>query len=263
MLLSYASSIYLLYDMQPFKILIAQKKTLGLANTYAKIAETYGATIDFRAFTEPEVISLPTFRIHKPKIVKHTAFLFTNRITINSFFSLAKACSITFPTTTKYFLATEQLQKYLKEYIEIKKRKIFCGKKKIEDLFPILPRHKEEKFFFPCSQEGRKTVNDFFKKKGYKYTKAAIYANKPCDLSDLKINDYDLVVFFSPFAIQAFAETFPDHQWERAKIAVFSTKAQKVAKKMKWPIAFTIPTPESPTMLKGITAYLEKQRSLQ
>ena len=239
------------------KVLITQAHNINLSATYSKLKEYFNATVDFRSFTEVKFIAPAQFRIHKPMVIEQTAFLITGRAILNGFFNFVKECSIFLPKETKYFLATEELKSYLCKYVELRKRKVFCGSKQLEDLLPIMHKHKNEKFLFPCSNLGRKSISDFFKKKKYQYTELPIYENGYADLSDLNPEQYDVIAFFSPLAVKAFAKNFPNYAFEKTAIAALGEKTIKAAKEAGWTVMITAPTKETPSMISGLIDYFD------
>ena len=239
------------------KILITQHPSLALQTAYASLIKDYDAQVDFQRFSEPVPISLPLFRTHKALISNRSAFLFTNQTAINSFFDLAKTCSILLPDTTKYFLAREGLQKHLRKHVEIKKRKLFCGTQGLEDLFPIMPRYKKDRFLFPSSETGKNSVSEFFTQGGYDYTELAIYKNAVPNLDHIKVEDYGIIVFFSPVTVRFFHQRFPAHDFGNTKVAVFGEKVVEEAKKLGWPLDIVAPVPGINSMLAGLQYYFE------
>ena len=238
-------------------ILLTQQHTPSLENTYAPLKEYFGAQIDFRTFTESKFLSLPQFRIHKPTILAHTTFLFTSRVVIDGFFKLAKACSIFLPKTTKYFLAREALQNHLGKYVELYKRKIFWGDCQLEDLFTILHKHKKEKFLFPCSNKGRKNIRAVFKKKQYHYTELPFYHKVHGDLTGVVPSKYDVIVFFSPTAVEAFSKHFPNYPLVHTKIAAFGSKTIQAVEQAGWSVTIAAPTLQTTSMVAGLIDYFD------
>ncbi len=239
-------------------VLVTQSYTPSLDATYNQLREYFGAKITFQALTGVSFLSLPQFRLHKALICEHTAFLFTNRVVLDGFFKLAKECSIFFPKTTKYFLATEGLQNHLGKHIELRKRKIFFGQKEIEDLLSIMHKYKKEKFLLPCSDLGRPVVSDFFAKKKYHYTELPIYHTVYHELQGLQPEDYDVVVFYSPFSVEAFAQNFPNYNFATTKIAAFSSATIQAVQEKGWKIAIEAPREQTPSMVQGLINFFDK-----
>ncbi|MEM9569461.1 MAG: uroporphyrinogen-III synthase [Bacteroidota bacterium] len=221
--------------LKGFKILIAQPETLGLRTTYHKLTEHYGVQVDFRMFTKVAFITATEFRhkleklnnVNKKRKYDYTAIIFRNQTAIDCFFSLGKEANISFPPMIKYFFFTEALKSYIKKYIRVEKQKLLYSPKKTEELSKILKRHKKERFLIPCSDIGKKKTQEFFKKEMgtfCEYKTLIIYANEPCALQTLVPSSYNIIVFFSPFAVKAFVTNFPKQKFTNTKIASFGQK---------------------------------------
>ncbi|MGB0356803.1 MAG: uroporphyrinogen-III synthase [Cytophagales bacterium] len=240
------------------KVLITQHASLSLKAAYASLGENYGVQVDFQGFSEPKFISLPEFRTNKDLILTRSAFLFSNSTAINAFLKMCNRCSIFLhPDKIKYFLAREGLQKHLQKYVELKKRKLFCGQRGLEDLFPIMPKHKNNRFLFASSDVGNSVVRDFFKKEGYDYAELVLYRNEVPDLSHLHLEGYDVIVFFSPVTIRSFHQCFPTYDFSQTKVAVLGEKAVEEANKLGWPLHIVVPALGVNSMLDGLENYFE------
>ena len=59
---------------------------------------------------------------------------------------------VAIPETMKYFCKSEIIALYLQKYIQYRKRKVFFPMSgKMDDLIPIMVKHKVEKYFVPQS----------------------------------------------------------------------------------------------------------------
>lgn len=221
--------------LRGFKILIAQPETPSLRATYRKLTEAYGIQVDFRMFTKVAFITAAEFRhkldklnsVNKKRKYDYTAVIFRNSTAVDCFFTLGKAANIIFSPMVKFFFLTEALKSYVKRHIRVEKQKLLYAPKKAEDFSKILKRHRKERFLIPCSDIGKKKTRDFFKEEMYpssQYKTLTIYSNEPCDLHSLDPNSYNIIVFFSPFAVRAFAKNFPKQKFENTKIAAFGQK---------------------------------------
>ncbi len=253
----------MLFESNTTKILITQPHTPSLKASYQKIEENYGADIQFQSFIENEPIPIPLFRRHKYDILNYTAVLFTNKTAIDSFFQLSKACSIKVPTTKKYFCLTASLQSYLRKYIEIKKRKVFHGNRKIEDLFPLISKHKKESFLIPCSGSKQEVVKSFLKKEACTFKEIIIYKTRTSKLEKLDVSQYDIIVFFSPLTVEAFATNFPNYQQGNTKIATFNDVTAKMVNKFGWENNIHAPTSSAPSIADALNNYLKQSTNIE
>ena len=77
---------------------------------------------------------------------------------------MCDATRITVSEEMKYFCVSEAIAYYLQKYITYRKRKVFIGRQKIEDLHPVLKKNKESKFLLPCSDILKDSIPAFGKK---------------------------------------------------------------------------------------------------
>ena len=77
--------------------------------------------------------------------------IFTSKTGIDHFFRICNDLRITVPDTMKYFCITDAAF-YLQKYIIYRKRKIFHGKAKFQDLIDIIIKHKDDHYFVPLSE---------------------------------------------------------------------------------------------------------------
>lgn len=252
--------------LKNFKILIAQPETPSLRATYDKLAEDYGIQVDFRMFTKVVYITATEFRhkldklnnnVNKKRQYEYTAVIFRNPTAIDCFFSLGKAANIMFSPMIKYFFFTESLKSYVKKHIKVEKKKFLYAPKKAEDFSKVLKRHKKELFLIPCSDVGKKKTRDFFKKEmdtGYQFKTMAIYSNEACDLQNLNPNDYNIIVFFSPLAVRAFAKNFPKKKFVNTKIAAFGQNTLNALRRIGLKAEIVAPS----SMLDDLDKYIAK-----
>ena len=133
------------------KILVSQPQPTTEKSPYTELAEKYGLKLEFRPFIKVEGVTGKEFRQERINILDHTAVIFTSRTAIDHFFRICQELRITVPDTMKYFCISEATAFYLQKYIIYRKRKIFYGDKKVDDMTKILLKHKSENFLVPLS----------------------------------------------------------------------------------------------------------------
>lgn len=166
-------------------ILVSQPKPQTEKSPYFDLAEKYNLKIDFRPFIQVEGVSTKEFRQERINILDHTAVIFTSRTAIDHFFRVCEELRITVPDDMKYFCISESTAFYLQKYIVYRKRKIFFGEKRFEELMDIIVKHKSEKFLIPLSDIHKQSIPALLDKNKIKYTKAILYRTVSSDLSDL------------------------------------------------------------------------------
>lgn len=245
---------------RPIKtILISQPKPERSA--YFDLAKKWGLRIDWRPFIHVEPVSEREFRKNRIRPDEFPAIIFTSKNAVDHFFRMCEAMRCDMSQSTKYFCLTKAIADYLQKFIVYRKRKVFVGVRKIEDLESSFMKHKDEKFLLPCSNLGAKEVVAFLEKHNLDYTDAMMYQTVSSDLSDLREVTYDVLVFFSPLGITSLYENFPDFSQKETRMAVFgkSTRSAVVERGLK--INIEAPLPEAPSMTMALENYLKKSNN--
>ena len=237
-------------------ILISQPKPER--SPYYKLEEKYGIQIDWRPFIHVEGVTEKEFRKNRLRPDEFSAVILTSKNSIEHFFRICEEMRVKISAQTKYFCMTEAIANYLQKFIVYRKRKVFVGRRNIEDLAPSILKHKEkEKFLLPCSNLGAKDVVQFLDENEVNYQEAMMYRTVASDLSDLADITYDVLVFFSPLGIHSLFENFPDFKQNETRIAVFgSSTTQAVVDKDLVP-NIQAPTKDSPSMTMALENYLK------
>ena len=134
------------------KILITQPNPDTAKSPYFDLAEKNNVQVDFRPFIQVEGVTAKEFRQTRIQILDHTGVIFTSRSAIDHFFRMSSEMRVTIPDSMKYFCVSEATAFYLQKYIVYRKRKIFYGAGKFQDLIEVMKKHKDEKFLLPVSQ---------------------------------------------------------------------------------------------------------------
>lgn len=144
------------------KILVSQPQPTTEKSPYSELAEKYGLKLEFRPFIKVEGVTAKEFRQERINILDHTAIIFTSRTAIDHFFRICGELRITVPDTMKYFCISEATAFYLQKYIVYRKRKIFYGDKKVDDMTKILLKHKTEIFLYLFPISTKKIFPDYW-----------------------------------------------------------------------------------------------------
>ena len=146
---------------------------------------------------------------------------------------------------------------YLQKYIVYRKRKIFYGNGKINDLLEVMNKHRDEKFLLPLSAAHKEEIPILLKESNFDYSKAILYRTECSDLSDLADVNYDILVFYSPWGIKSLFQNFPDFKQNDTKIASFGTKTAKAAAEAGLRLDITAPQPKAPSMTMAIENFIK------
>ena len=239
-------------------ILVSQPKPESDKSPYYDLSNSCKVKIDFRQFIHVEGVDSKEFRQQRVNIREFGAVIFTSRNAVDHFFRMAEEMRYTVPHTLKYFCISESTAYYLQKYVIYRKRKIFHGRQTIEDLIPLIKKHKNEKYFLPCSDILKQEIPLSLEKHGIEFEKGMLYRTVCSDLSDLKDVNYDVLVFFSPAGIASLYENFPDFKQNDTRIAVFGATTAKAAEKAGLKIDIAAPKPEAPSMTMALEQYIKK-----
>lgn len=236
-------------------ILVSQPKPER--SPYYELEEKYGLQIDWRPFIQVEPVSAKEFRKQKIKPDEYPAVILTSKNSVDHLFRICDELRVTMPQDTKYFCLTEAIALYLQKFIVYRKRKVFIGKRRIEDLETALKKHKKERFLLPCSNLGAKAVCHYLDAQGYDWQDAMMYRTVSSDLSDLSDVKYDILVFFSPLGITSLYDNFPDFTQDETRIAVFGNSTTKAVEDRGLTANIKAPTKEAPSMTMALEQYLQ------
>jgi uroporphyrinogen-III synthase len=238
-------------------ILVSQPKPER--SPYYELEKKYNLQIDWRPFIHVEGVSGKDFRKQRIKPDEYSAIILTSKNAVDHFFRICEEMRIRMSQDTKYFCLTEAVANYLQKFIVYRKRKVFFGKRTVQDLAPALKKHKaNEKFLMPCSNLGSKAVSRFLDEGSFDWQDAMMYQTVSSDLSDLSDVTYDVLVFFSPLGIKSLYENFPDFKQNETRLAVFGNTTSKAVVDRGLTINIKAPAPEAPSMTMALENYLRK-----
>lgn len=239
-------------------ILVSQPEPSTEKSPYNRLQNKHKLTIDFRPFIHVEGANAKEVRQQKIDFKNYDNVILTSRNAVDHFFRLCKEMRYSVPNTTKYFCLSEAVAYYLQKYVVYRKRKIYVGKGKIEDLENVLNKFETETFLFPTSDTLKKDVPNFLDNIKLRWTRAILYRTVVSDLSDLRDVYYDILVFFSPSGIESLFKNFPDFKQNKTRISAYGNSTIKAAEDAGLTVQIKAPTPASPSMTMAIEQYVEK-----
>lgn len=241
------------------KILVSQPQPVTEKSPYSELAEKYNLKLEFRPFIKVEGVTAKEFRQTRINILDHTAIIFTSRTAIDHFFRICQELRVTVPDTMKYFCISEATAFYLQKYIIYRKRKIFYGDKKMDDMTKILLKHKAENFLVPLSDIHKENIPGLLDKLHLKYTKAILYKTVASDLSDIKdLKEYDIVAFYTPSGIKSLFQNFPGFVQDTTIIAAFGPATAAAVEEAGLRLDIKAPTPQCPSMTMAIEEFIRR-----
>jgi uroporphyrinogen-III synthase len=243
------------------KILVSQPKPTSERSPYFDIEKEYGVDLVFRPFFKVEGLSSREFRQQKVSILEHTAVVFTSRHAIDNYFKLAKEMRLTIPEDMKYFCPIETIALYIQKYVQYRKRKVFFGETgKIQDLVPLMAKHKTEKYLVPLSSVHNDDIKEMLDAKKINHTECVMYRTVSNDFTEEEkaAFDYDMLVFFSPTGVKALFQNFPDFKQGDIKIAAFGPATAKEVAAQGLRLDLEAPSQKFPSMTMALKDYLKK-----
>ena len=238
-------------------ILVSQPKPER--SPYYKLEQKYRIKIDWRPFIHVESVTEKEFRKNRIRPDEFSAVIFTSKNAIEHYFRICEDMRIKVDPNMKYFCLSETIANYLQKFIVYRKRKVFFGKRKIEDLATALEKHrKKENFLLPCSNLGARECVDYLQKNEFDFQEAMMYRTVSSDLSDLSDITYDVLVFFSPLGIKSLYDNFPDFKQNKTRLAVYGNSTCKAVIDKGLEINIKAPTPNVPSMTMALEKYLQE-----
>jgi uroporphyrinogen-III synthase len=166
------------------------------------------------------------------------------------------------PETLKYFCISESTAFYLQKYVQYRKRKIFYGNQSFGDLMEIIRKHKEEKFLLPCSDIHKESMIEMLEESKVDYSKAILYRTVAANLAKVKVDDYDMLVFFSPAGIRSLTKNFPKFKQGTKIFGAFGPSTAEAVKEAGFKLQINAPTKSAPSMTMAIEEYIDNQNKI-
>ncbi len=244
------------------KVLVSQPKPSDFEKSpYSDLVKKHDLEFDFHKFIQVEQVSAKEFRSTKIKILDYSAIILTSRKAADHFFGLCKKLRVEIPTSMKYFCTSESTAFYLQNYVQYRKRKIFYSNQNNALFLEQLKKNDDDKFLIPSSEGGKKTLEALLDKENINYQTAVMFRTTARDLSKLKIDDYQLIILFSPTGLDSLIQNFPDFKQGKTLIAAFGPATQKAVKAAKLRLDISVPTPKAPSMSMAIDQYLDNLKA--
>jgi uroporphyrinogen-III synthase len=241
------------------KILVSQPEPKNNSKSpYHELAKKYNLKIDFKPFIQVKGISAKDFRQQKINILDFSAVIFTSKTGIDHFFRICNELRITVPDTMKYFCITENVAFYLQKYIVYRKRKIFHGKARFQDLIDIIAKHRDDTYFVPLSSPHNAEIPEILDKNNINYSIGILYKTISRQITNLKDFDYDMIVFYSPSEIKSLKSNYPDFVQGDVKIAAFGATTACAAENEGLRLDINAPNPEAPSMTMALDNFLKE-----
>ena len=242
--------------MKIHSILVSQPEPLNENSPYKRLQNKYNLKIHFRPFIHIEGVSAKKVRRQKIDLNNFQNVVLTSRNAVDHYFRISDEMRFKVPSSTKYFCQSEAVAFYLQKYVVYRKRKIYVGKKSINDLNETFEKFKNETSLLPTSDKLTSNVPNFLNEMELNWKRIQLYKTVVSDLSDLRDVYYDILVFFSPSGIDSLMKNFPDFVQNKTLIAAYGKSTIEAVKKANLKVNIQAPTKETPSMTMAIEKYI-------
>ena len=146
--------------------------------------------------------------------------------------------------------------------MQYRKRKVFFGSTgKIDDLLPLMIKHKQEKYLVPMSDVHNDSVKLMMDAKKLQHQECVMYRTVSNDFTEEEIKnfDYDMLIFFSPSGIESLLKNFPDFKQDNIAIATFGPATAKAVTDAGLRLDLEAPSEKYPSMTGALQHFLLEQ----
>ena len=238
------------------KSILVSQPAPNESSPYLEIARKEKIRIDFKPFIHVEGVDAKDLRTQKIDLSQYTGIIFTSKNAIDHYFRLAEEMRFAVPDSMRYICQSEAIANYLQKHIVYRKRKISFGEHTFADLLPLFKKFPSEKYLLPASDILSPDIQTVLETSGIEWTKASMYKTVSSDLSEINIDEYDMLVFFSRQGIKSLHENFKNFNQDKVKVAVFGATTEQAAKDAGLRIDVMAPSKESPSMTMAIEKYI-------
>ena len=243
-------------------ILITQPHPETDKSPYFDLAKKFDLQLEFHPFILVKGVEGKEFRKQRIDIMEHTAIIFNSRNAVDHFFRICEELKVKVSQDMKYFCITEAVALYLQKFILYRKRKVFFSADGSTDgLLEVIAKHKHnENFILPVSDNGKNDISQFLAANNIKFAEATLYRTVSNDIEPVMKNNFDMIVFFSPFSVQTLFDHNPAYKQNGTLIGAFGPTTSKAIEESGLRLDIKAPAPNMPSMVSALEQYLETKR---
>lgn len=241
------------------KILIAQPAPAAGYSPFQHLQEDLGVELTFRPFIKVEGVSGFEFRKQRVDISRFGGVVFVSKKAIDHFFRICNETRFQVPDDMRYYCIKDGLGLYLQKYIVYRKRKVTeLPSGNLDELVEQLKKYPDDRYLLPLSNVHKNDIVKTVRAAGLRITKTVMFNTVSADLKDLTPSSFDMLVFYTPLDVSAFAENFPDTPQGNLRIAAFGKATQRAVKRLGYQMELQVPTPQYKSMTEALEAYVTK-----
>lgn len=241
------------------KVLISQPKPTSDKSPYYDLAKKYNLELNFHQFIKVEGVSVKEFRKNGIDLAQYMGVIMLSRNSVDHFFRICEELKFKVSPDMRYFCTTEAVALYLQKFIQYRKRKVFFSADGTpEGLIDVLAKFKDkEQFIMPVSEFTKNEITPLLKSHDVKFIESVMYRTVSNDLNNYNPNDYDLIIMFSPFGVEAVMNDWPEVKKKKIRVATFGATTTEAAKVAGMNVVIEAPTPQAPSMVTALDLYIK------
>jgi uroporphyrinogen-III synthase len=249
-------------EQQMVKVLISQPAPkFGERTPYSELETKYNAAITYRKLIKSESVSTKEYCASKIEISDFTGIIITSRHVADFLFHIIEQLRLELADGTKFLCTSEAIALYMQKFMRFRKRKILFPDLITNDEFvKLLFKHKTEKFLFPTAVGSAPDLLRCIDQDKIDITCVDIYRTIPDDVKDVNINDFQMIVLFSPIGVSSIQRNFPNFKQENRVIATFGNSTVEAVKNGGFRPDIVVPTPTYPSMAAALKAFFESKK---
>ena len=244
--------------MKVKNILVSQTKPTVPHSPFFELEKSRKIKIDFEPFIHVMPVTVKEVRLQKIDLTTFTAIILTSRYAVDHYFRVCDKMRYKVPDSMKYFCQSEVVALYLQNHVVYRKRKIYVGLRKFEDLCALIKKHDTERFLLPTTDKLKAEVPKLLNELNINWRQSVFYRTVISDLSHLANVSYDILVFFSPTGIESLLHNFPDFKQNNTRIAAFGAITKKTCEDNGLEVNISAPSKKFPSMTMALEDYIKK-----
>ena len=244
--------------MKVKNILVSQTKPTVPHSPFFELEKSRKIKIDFEPFIHVMPVTVKEVRLQKIDLTAFTAIILTSRYAVDHYFRVCDKMRYKVPDSMKYFCQSEVVALYLQNHVVYRKRKIYVGLRKFEDLCALIKKHDTERFLLPTTDKLKAEVPKLLNELNINWRQSVFYRTVISDLSHLANVSYDILVFFSPTGIESLLHNFPDFKQNNTRIAAFGAITKKTCEDNGLKVDISAPSKKFPSMTMALEDYIKK-----
>lgn len=241
-------------------ILVTLPQPVQNRSPYFDLAEKYKVNFIFYPFIEVQGLEAKEFKLQKLDINRYSAVILVSRNAVEHFFRICEESKIKVSQDLKYFCASEAVALYLQKFIQYRRRKVFFSADgSSEGLIEVLRKHKsKEQFIFPVSEFTKNDISPTLNEEAFKFDEAVMYRTVPTDIKKVMKNKPDVILFFSPFSVDALFSYDQKYQQGDTIIGAFGPATRQSVLEHGLTLDIEAPQVGIPSMSSAVDLFLEK-----